>query len=852
MDFESAYDPKKYEADIYHRWEERASFVPKDTGEPYAILMPPPNANANLHLGHALTVAIQDTLIRYRRLKGDAALYLPGSDHAGFETQVVYERKLEREGDSRFNYSRDELYEQIYDFVQSNKGNMEAQVKALGASADWSRNTFTLDDRVVERVYATFKRLWDDELIYRGHRIVNYCTYHQTSFSELEVEYRDEKSKLWHINYPLEVGEGYITVATTRPETMLGDTAVAVHPEDKRYKELLGKAVIVPLTNRPIPVIPDEAVEREFGTGAVKVTPAHDLTDFEIGERHDLPHINLLNHDGTMSDEVPGPYRGLTVEDARAMIVKDLKDGGFLEKEEKYEHSVGHCYKCGTVIEPVVRDQWLVNIKPLAERAVQALDEDEIAVIPSSKKRTLYSWLHNIRDWNISRQIAWGIPIPAFHNVDDPTDWIFDTRVKEETIEVDGKTYARDLDVFDTWFSSGQWPLATLNYPGDDFQRFYPTSVMETGADIIFFWVARMIMLGLYVTGEVPFKTIYLHGMVTDPEGKKMSKSKGNVIDPMDTVEKYGSDAVRMGLLAGRSPGLNQAFDEAKVVGGRNFANKLWNVARYIDTTLADGDAPADPRPVSTADNWIIHRLGIATGEIGEALEQYRFTDAYETLYGIVWNDFADWYLETSKVEPNPSILVYSLKTILTLAHPFAPFVTEAIWQKLDWCEGDLITAVWPEARRSDTKAADHFGELQNIVTEIRTLKSELSLNDPALYHHGSAVLEANQRLIEQLAGVSDIAQVEEGSGIPLAGTTIDCWLGVDHRTVERYQSDLQAKRDDVAARVDSLEARLANKGYTRNAPKEVVQETKEQLKDAQTRLESLSGQLENLDQSNG
>ncbi|MCA9334041.1 valine--tRNA ligase, partial [Candidatus Saccharibacteria bacterium] len=583
---------------------------------------------------------------RYHRMKGEATLLLPGADHAGFETQVVYEKHLAKEGKSRFDLSREELYKQVWDFVQLNKGNFEQQLRQMGISCDWSRFTFTLDEKIIKTAYATFKRMWDDGLIYRGERLVNFCTHHGTAFADIEVEHKEEKGKLWHIRYPLVNGSGEIVVATTRPETMLGDTAVAVHPSDKRYAKMVGKTVKLPLTHREIPIIADDMVDKSFGSGAVKITPAHDPNDFAVAERHDLPMISVINHEGNMSHEAGESYVNLPVQEARQKVVNDLQDQGFLLKTEDHTHSVGHCYKCGTVIEPLLRDQWFIDMQPLAKEAIKVLKAKKIKFYPEAKRDQLVRYLQGLKDWNISRQIAWGIPIPAFQNADDPDDWIYDERVGEETITVDGKTYHRDPDVFDTWFSSGQWPFATLDYPdGQDFKQFYPLSLMETGGEILQPWVSRMIMLGLYITGEIPFEAVYIHGYVMAEDGAKMSKSVGNVVDPLPVIEKYGSDALRIGIIANRAPAVNRGYDQAKVEGGRNFCNKLWNASRFALMNLegyAAAPVPADE--LATEDRWILSRLADVRDEVTRLVDSFQLGEAGRQLYEFLWNEYCDWY----------------------------------------------------------------------------------------------------------------------------------------------------------------------------------------------------------------
>lgn len=846
MKLPKIYEPQQYESDIYAIWERTESFAPESHGGKgtFSIVMPPPNANGNLHLGHALTIALEDIAARYNRLKGKATLYLPGADHAGFETWVVYEKKLNAEGKTRFDYTREELYAAVWDFVKLNKDNFENQLRKLGASCDWSRYTFTLDDKVVDTAYKVFKKLWDDKLIYRGVRLVNFCTFHGTSFSDIEVVYKESEGKLWHINYPLTDGSGSITVATTRPETMLGDVAVAVNPSDPRYETFIGKTVRLPLTHREIPIIADTFVEKDFGSGAVKITPAHDQNDYECAERHDLPKITVISHEGTMTHDVPEPYRGLSVEDAREKVIEALKKQSLLDHVETHLNKVGHCYKCDTVIQPLLREQWFVSMKPLAKPAIEALKEGKITYYPSAKRDETITYLKNIRDWNISRQIAWGIPIPAYQNVDEPDDWIYDDRVTEEFITIGDKTYKRDPDVFDTWFSSGQWPYITLGWPDDpDAKKFYPNSLMETGKDLLQQWVARMIMLGLYVTKDVPFKEVYMHGMVLDEHGQKMSKSKGNVIDPTEMITQYGSDALRMGVIMGQSAGNNQPFGLSKMVAARNFANKLWNIARFIEDKV--GEKPgteAKLAAVTAADHWILHQMSQAITSMDKNLKAYRFSEAFDTLYHFVWDDFADWYLEASKTAPNLPLLAYSLESILKIAHPFAPFVTETIWQTLAW-EPDslLVTSGWPDAPKSDKTKAAVFKDIQAIVIEARFMISAMQLREPRLYFKEAPFLSENADIIARLARLKTATEVADGIGLNLTQTKHHCWLDVDLQTAKEYLGKLKAQQAEKEQVVKRLTERLANTNYTKNAPHAIVQQTKEQLAEEKQLLEKIS-----------
>lgn len=847
MKLDKNYDPKRFESDMYKLWEEQGVFTPGNGShkDSFSIVIPPPNANGNLHIGHALTLGLEDIAVRFHRLRGKHALLLPGADHAGFETQVVYEKKLAKEGKSRFDFTREELYRQIWDFVALNRENFETQIRKLGVGVDWSRYTFTLDEKIVKRAYETFKKMWDEGLIYRGTRLVNFCTFHGTAFADIEVEYKQEAGKLWYIRYPLTEGRGHVVVATTRPETMLGDTAVAVHPEDDRYKEFIGKTVTLPLTNREVPIIADDFVDKDYGTGAVKITPAHDINDFEAAERHSIPMMTVIDHEGKMTHDVPEAYRGLPVEEAREAIVRDLSELGVLEKSEDITHNVGHCYKCGTVIEPLLREQWFVDMKPLATQAIKALKADKITFYPESKKDQLITYLERLRDWNISRQIAWGIPIPAFQNVADPDDWIFDDRVTEDEIVVDNKTYRPDPDVFDTWFSSSSWPYATLDFPdGKDFEQFYPLSLMETGGEILYQWVSRMIMLGLYITGEVPFKSVYVHGYVLAEDGSKMSKSLGNVIDPLEVIEKFGSDALRMGVVSGRTAAVNRGYDQTRVEGARNFANKLWNIARFIEDKVGDHDRK-HPKAVSIADHWMLSRLQRLSDTVVAYLQDYRFAEAYEQIYETAWHDLADWYIESSKTSPNVALLAHILDSILTMAHPFAPFVTEAIWQQLGWHDGELLAAgSWPETFHFKEDEAAEFEKVVSVVAEIRYITSSIGGAKPNIYYEASDFLETHKALICTLTGIDECRQVEAGRGLNLTSTPDKTWLDIDMGATKSFVARLEAKVADFEMSVKRLESRLGNEGYVKKAPKDVVEQTKQQLASETEQLHKVTEEL--------
>jgi valyl-tRNA synthetase len=688
---DKTYNHKEHEAGIYNKWEKSGAFTPPidKKKSPFTIIMPPPNANDPLHIGHARFVAIEDTIIRYQRMKGNPTLWLPGSDHAGIETQFVFEKKLAKESKSRFDFDRDTLYQMIWDYVNENTHIMHDQLKKLGASCDWTRHKFTLDPDIVQIVYKTFKRLYDEGLIYRGERIVNYCPKCGTAYSQLEVDYVEQDDPLYYLDY------GTVTIATTRPETIFADVAIAVHPKDPKYKNLIGKTTAIPLGKREIPIIADSQVDMEFGTGALKITPGHDATDFEIGTRHKLPTVRVIDESGRMIN-TPAKYVGQKAFVARELVVKDLQEAGAIITIKTIHHTVGHCYRCKGIIEPMLWKQWFLNIRPLADRALGALKTGEVKFTATQYDKMARHWLKNLRDWNISRQIVWGIRIPAWR-CQKCLEWtVTDGPQPTECGTCKHTKLIQDMDTFDTWFSSGQWPFATLQTTNKgDFEYFYPTSVMETAYEIIPFWVIRMIMLGLYATNQVPFSRVLIHGLVRDKEGQKISKSKGNVINPIEMVDKYGADALRMGLLWGALVDKDISLSEENIRGQRNFANKIWNVSRFI---LGNKSSFQKPKTKNEDDLWILNELKITTKKVTRSLDKYRLNEAAEELYDFVWHRFADVYIEKTKLrreEAQPT-LVWVLHQSLILLHPFMPFVTEAIWQKASF-EGNLISAPWPK-----------------------------------------------------------------------------------------------------------------------------------------------------------
>jgi valyl-tRNA synthetase len=681
---DTAYNHKLYEADIYKKWEESGAFSP-DLGKkakPFTIIMPPPNANDPLHIGHARFIAIEDALIRYHRMLGEPTLWLPGSDHAGIETQYMFEKKLAKEDKSRFDYDRDTLYKMIWDFVHDNTGVMEDQLKRLGASCDWSRFKFTLDPDIIKIVYSTFKKLYDDGLVYRGERIVNYCIKCGTAYSQLEVDSVEQDDNIYYLDY------GSITIATTRPETIFADVAVAVNPKDIRYKKLVGLTAKIPLINREVPVITDNLVDKEFGTGALKITPAHDATDFEVGQAHKLPIISVIDNKGKMIN-CPEKYIGLKARVAREEVVKDLESAGLLKKVEKIHHTIGTCYRDHSILEPMISTQWFIKVEPLTKKILTAIKDGDVKFAAKKYEKIATHWLKNLRDWNISRQIVWGMRIPAWV-CDKCSKWtVTEGVVPERCGHCGHDKLVQDTDTFDTWFSSGQWPFATLKTTKDgDFEKFYPTSVMETAYDILPFWVIRMLMLGIYVTGKVPFENVLIHGLVRDKLGVKISKSKGNVINPIEMADKYGADSLRMGLLWGALVENDIALSEENINAQRKFANKVWNAARFVlqFAGLASENKEFDKH---------IHSV---MNEVSNHLNTYQLSQAAECLYSEFWHWYCDECIEKAKKgEINANDMRWGLEVFIKLLHPFMPFVSEAIWQEMG-NENLLMTSEWPKA----------------------------------------------------------------------------------------------------------------------------------------------------------
>ena len=733
MQIDKRYSFKDSEKRIYQLWEKGNFFKPNYHNKKgkFCIIMPPPNANASLHIGHAVGITIEDIMIRYNRMKQKTTLWVPGADHAGFETQVVFEKQLEKQGKNRFQFSNEALYEMMWDFTQKNREIMEEQIKCLGASCDWSRKKFTLDQDVIKEVYQTFKTLFNEGLIYRGKRIISWCRKHQTSFSDLEIVHQEQKTKLVYIKYPIKNSSKFITVATTRPETMLGDTAVVVNPKDKRYKDLLKQKVEIclPLTKRTIPLIGDDLIDPSFGTGAVKVTPAHNPVDFEIGQRHNLEAIQIIDKKGMMTEEAGSDYFGLKTNEARQKIVEDLKEMNLIEKEEDYFHSVPTCYKCKTAVEPLISDQWFIKIKPLADKAVEAVKKEKVKFVSKRFEKIFFNWMKNIRDWNISRQIVWGIKIPAYYcqerlnrKCQDKDGIIISEEKIKQCPYCKSKQMKEEKDTFDTWFSSGQWPFIALGYPKSrDYKSFYPTSVMETGWDILFFWVARMLMLGIHKIKKVPFNYVYLHGLVRDKDRQKMSKSKGNVIDPLGVIDIYGADALRMALIFGSDNQNDIVIAEENIIAQQRFVTKIWNASRFVlgqieDSKIKFQKINLNLAGLTSADKKILKDLDKTIKSATKNLDNFKFHQTAQEVYHFFWHNFCDKYIEkvksqkskvkstgqNSKIQieyqQSQKVLLYVLVSSLKLLHPFIPFVTEEIYQKLPLKNKAkaLIIEKWP------------------------------------------------------------------------------------------------------------------------------------------------------------
>ena len=841
-----AYEPKEVEDRIYDFWMKgkyfHAEVDPKK--KPYTIVIPPPNITGQLHLGHAMDETLQDTLIRWRRMQGYSALWLPGTDHASIATEAKIVEAMRKEGITKEEIGREKFLERAWAWKDQYGGRIVEQLKKLGSSCDWDRLRFTMDEGCNKAVNHVFKKLYDKGLIYRGERIINWCPHCKTSISDAEVVFEEKEGSFWHLRYPLSDGSGYIELATTRPETMLGDTAVAVHPDDERYKALVGKTVILPLVNKEIPIIADSYVEQDFGTGVVKITPAHDPNDFEVGLRHNLPVINVMD-DGGVINENGGKYAGMPALEARKQIVKDLDEVGFLIKIEPIKHNVGTCYRCGTVVEPRVSTQWFVKMEPLAKPAIDAVKDGDIRFIPERMDKVYYNWMENIKDWCISRQLWWGHQIPAWYCECGET--IVSEAVPTVCPKCGGTHLTRDPDTLDTWFSSALWPFSTLGWPDntEELKYFYPTNTLVTGYDIIFFWVARMIFSGLEHMGEVPFNTVFFHGLIRDAQGRKMSKSLGNGVDPLDVISVYGADALRFTLVTGNSPGNDLRFSEEKVSASRNFANKIWNAARFILMNIKGKDIDcALPKKLYTSDKWILNRFNNVTAAVTENLEKFELGMAVSKLYDFIWDDFCDWYIELAKIRMNGAdeesadsarrVLVWTMSNTLKLLHPFMPYITEEIWQTLPHDGEALIVAKWPEYDEalSFPQEAKNLENVMALIRAIRTRRNEMNVPPSKKAHiyidtaHPAPYEEASEFIARLAYG----SKVEIGTGFDVQGAVTAV---TDDAKALLPMDDLVDKAAEIARlnkelanaqkQLDTVKAKLANEKFTSKAPQNVI-----------------------------
>jgi valyl-tRNA synthetase len=879
---DKAYEPHDVEKRWYDFWEKENLFgaSEEDGRQAYSIVIPPPNVTGVLHMGHALNNTLQDILCRYRRLRGDNVLWMPGTDHAGIATQNVVERDLTAKGTDRHQLGREKFIETVWEWRRDYGGRIINQLKRLGASCDWKRERFTMDEGLSKAVRKVFVQLYKEGLIYRGNYIINWCHRCHTALADLEVEHEELDGHLYHIRYPFPDHSGGIVVATTRPETMLGDTAVAVNPDDPRYSSISSKEVILPLMNRNIPIIQDKYVDTSFGTGGLKVTPAHDPNDFEIGKRHNLPAVKVIGDDGFMTEEA-GKFKGLDRFKCREAVVAELKKEKLLEKIEPYRHNVGHCYRCRTVVEPNLSKQWFVSAKPLAEKAIEAVSSGRTRIIPDMWTKTYFEWMNNIKDWCISRQIWWGHQIPAW-TCQGCEKVIVDLEAPETCPDCRGKELVQDSDVLDTWFSSALWPFSTMGWPDQTplLKTFYPTSALVTGFDILFFWVARMMMMGIHFMDDIPFKDVYVHALVRDEEGKKMSKSTGNVIDPLSVIEKFGTDAFRFTLAAFAAQGRDVKMSEKRVEGYRHFVNKLWNAARFALIHLPDAKpAPINCQPdsLSLPDRWILSRLRAVTETVSESLDTYRFNDAAGAVYQFVWHEFCDWYLEAvkpalygkegeQKKDASTRVLWGVLRDTLILLHPFMPFVTEEIWHKLPGTEGSIMKAVFPsdapDLWAHSPEAESEMEMITGIITSVRNIKGEMNIPpSSSLKVIVQAPDEAMRKIIQQQQDmVSNLARLESFSVEPsgerpkssatavVSGATIFVPLEgvIDFaKETERLEKEIDKTTQELGA----ASKKLSNEDFLAKAPEDVVEKVKEKHSMLVEKRQKLQANLDKIKQ---
>ncbi len=854
-----AYEFKEVEEKWYRYWQDENKFVATmDENKPsFSIVIPPPNVTGVLHVGHALNNTMQDILVRYKRMQGFNTLWVPGTDHAGIATQNVVERQLAAEDKTRHDVGRDKFIERVWQWREESGGRIINQLKRLGCSCDWNRERFTMDEGLSRAVRKVFTTLYDEGLIYRDNFIINWCPRCHTALADLEVEHEPTDGKLYNIRYPFAGGDGYLVVATTRPETMLGDTAVAVHPDDERYNNLSEKAVILPLVQRKIPIVFDEHVEREFGTGALKVTPAHDLNDFEISKRHDLPAVNIMDMNGVMNDQA-GKYAGLDRFACRKKIVADLDQLGLLEGIEDYQHGVGHCYRCHTVVEPTLSKQWFVSVKTMAAEAIRAVEDGRVKIHPRSWEKTYFEWMRNIRDWCISRQIWWGHRIPAWY-CEDCGEVIVRDSTPQSCPKCQGTNLRRETDVLDTWFSSALWPFSTLGWPDDtpELKFFYPTSVLITSFDILFFWVARMMMMGLHFMKEIPFHDVYLHALVRDAQGQKMSKSKGNVMDPLLVMDKFGTDALRFTMTAFAAQGRDIRLSEDRIEGYRNFINKIWNAARFGLMHIQESvPAPGlDPSGLGLAHQWILSRLNQTVIAVHKALDDYRFNDAASAMYQFVWHEFCDWYLEWIKADlygddqaiknNGRTVLFTVLEAVLKLLHPVIPFVTEEIWQALPGARQSIMTEPYPEAVAAwaNPEAEKTTELLMGVITGIRNIRSEMGIH-PSERIEATVICadsEKNNRISGQSATIKamtrlDTLEIKTAGECPKGAASYifeDSEIHVPlagHIDVEQEIAKLVKEQGKIEKQLKQSSGKLNNRKFLDNAPADVVEKEKDKV----------------------
>ncbi|HIV02622.1 MAG TPA: valine--tRNA ligase [Candidatus Aphodoplasma excrementigallinarum] len=843
------YEPAEFESRLYRFWSEAGFFHADETSdkEPFTIVIPPPNVTGQLHMGHALDETLQDILIRYKRMSGYEALWVPGTDHAGIATQIKVEEVLRNEeGKTRYDLGREAFLERVWEWKKKYGDRIISQLKKLGCSCDWDRERFTMDEGCSDAVLEVFVNLYNKGLIYQGNRIINWCPKCTTALSDAEVEYEEQAGHFWYIKYFVKDSDEYLTIATTRPETLLGDTAVAVHPDDERYTHLVGKTLILPLVGREIPVIADEYVDKEFGTGAVKITPAHDPNDFEVGLRHGLEQIKVLNDDATINAN-GGKYEGLDRYEARKQIVKDLEDGGYLIKIEDHTHNVGQCYRCGTTVEPITSKQWFVKMKPLAEEAIKIVTDGRTKFVPERFTKTYLNWMENVHDWCISRQLWWGHRIPAYYC--DACGETVVSKTHVDTCPKCGAPMRQDPDVLDTWFSSALWPFSTLGWPKQtkELEKFFPTSVLVTGYDIIFFWVARMIFSSAEHMGKEPFKYVFIHGLVRDEQGRKMSKSLGNGIDPLEIIEQYGADALRFTLVTGNAPGNDMRFSEKKVQASRNFANKIWNASRFVLMNLEIGENKLpDAGELQLEDKWIISRFNRIVKEVTENLDKFELGVALAKIYDFIWDDYCDWYIELVKPrlfdkendtrDTAQYVLTYVLSETMKLLHPFMPFITEEIWQHLPHDGESIMVSEWPRYDAALDFAQDekNMSLIMEAIKSIRNTRSEMNVPpskkcNVIIVTQLCDVFSAGVPFFEKLAGAQSVAIVKDNGGIGEGAVCIvvegaSIYLPMDELVDKKKEIErLEKEKANLLSEIKRVEGKLSNKGFTDKAPAAVV-----------------------------